>query len=60
MEKQSFSEAEVKELLIEAVKKAKIEAYNIAIKIASDSYSRGSLRVALFNKVAELEGRERA
>lgn len=60
MEKRMVSDAEIRALLIEAVKKAKIEAYTNAIKIAADAYSRGSLRVALFNRIAELEGTEKA
>jgi len=60
MEKRLVSDEDIRELLIEAVKKAKIEAYNDAIRVHHDAYSRGSFRVAIFNKLAQLEDREKA
>ena len=60
MEKRLVSEEDIRALLIEAVKKAKIEAYMHCAKIMHDSYSRGSFRVAVYNCIAELEGREKA
>lgn len=60
MEKRFVSDQEIRELLIEAVKKAKTEAFNIALKIHSDAYTRGSFRVAVYNQIALLEGKPTA
>jgi hypothetical protein len=59
-EKRMVSDKDIRELLLEAVKKAKIEAYTHCIKIMHDTYSRGSFRVVVHNCIADLEGRERA
>lgn len=55
-DKRLVSDADIRELLIEAIKKAKIEALNLAIRIHESSYSRGGFRVAIHNKIVELEG----
>ncbi len=60
MEKRLVSDEDIRALLVEAVKKAKIEAYSHCIKIMHDTYSRGSFRVIVYNCIAELEGREKA
>jgi hypothetical protein len=59
-EKRLVSEADIRELLIEAVKKAKIEALELAVKIQQDSFSIGSFRVAIYNQIADLTGKPRA
>jgi hypothetical protein len=60
-EKRMVSDAEIRELLLEAIRIAKIEAFNVALKIQADSFSRGSMRVALYNQIMALEGsKERA
>jgi hypothetical protein len=59
-EKRMVNEENVRELLLEAVKKAKIDAYMHCIKIMHDTYSRGSFRVIVHNCIVELEGGERA
>jgi hypothetical protein len=60
MEKRMVSDEDIRALLVEAVKKAKIEAYQHALKVNHDAYSRGSFRVAIYNKIAEIEGTEKA
>jgi len=59
-EKRLVSNADIEELLKEAVKKAKIDAYTDALRVNHDSYSRGSFRVVIFNKISELQGTETA
>jgi hypothetical protein len=60
-EKRMVSEADVRALLVEAVRIAKIEAFHVALKIHADAFSRGSMRVALYNQIMQLEGsKERA
>lgn len=56
-DKRLVSEQDIRDLLIEAVKKAKLEAMQLAIKIHADSYSRGTFRVAMHNAMAALDKR---
>lgn len=61
MKKHTVTETDIQELIAEAVRLAKIEAFNLAIKIHADSFSRSSFRVALYNQIMALEGnKERA
>jgi hypothetical protein len=61
MEKRMVTEADIQELIAEAVRLAKIEAFHVALKIHADAFSRGSMRVALYNQIMQLEGsKERA
>lgn len=60
METPYATEQQVRDLLIEAVKKAKIETLNLCLKIHHDAYTRGSFRVAVFNQIAQLEGKPTA
>jgi len=59
-EKRLVSNADIEELLKEAVKKAKIDAYTHCVRIMHDAYSRGSFRVIVYNCIAELQGTEKA
>lgn len=54
-EKRLVSEQDIRELLMEAVKKAKLEALQLAIRIHADAYSRGTFRVAMHNAMAAID-----
>jgi hypothetical protein len=58
-EKRMITEEYVKDLIAKAIKKAKIEAYSLAINIHAKAFTGASFRVAMFNLLAELEGKEK-
>lgn len=54
-----FTKDEVNEIVKKACEQAQIEALHLAIKIHHDSFSRGTCRLALYNAILRLQGKEK-